>query len=95
VRYLPARAKLGATREYRFVGTLPLKNAFSATRTVAQRPGAVRIPLRGGAVAFYTRSRPTNVYLAFPGSDYQVEVFDPDPKRTRGLVSTRRIRSTS
>jgi hypothetical protein len=74
------------------VGTLPLPNSYAATKKVAQRPGSVSIPVGGGAVAFYSRSLPTNVYLAYPGSAYQIEVFAPDAKQARALVSAGNIR---
>jgi hypothetical protein len=92
VRYLPSGAKLGTSSKYLFVGTLPLPNSYAATKKVAQRPGSVSIPVGGGAVAFYSRSLPTNVYLAYPGSAYQIEVFAPDAKQARALVSAGNIR---
>ena len=91
VRYLPRGAKVGTDTPYPMVATFPLPKAFEATASAARRPGAVKIPVAGGAVAFYSRSSPQNVYLASPGSDYQVEVFDPDPARARMVVAQGRI----
>ena len=34
--------------------------------------------------AIYNRSTPTNVYFAYPGSNLQIEVFDPSPSRRAG-----------
>src|SRR3954466_11346255 len=76
VRYLPANAKIGTSKPYPFVATFPMHNAFSVTTSVAARAGSVRVPIAGG-VAFYSRASPENVYLAFRGLDYQIEVFDP------------------
>ena len=47
-------------------------------------------PQWGGGVAFYTRGHPDNVYLAYPGSHYQIEVFDPSPGRAQHLVAAGR-----
>ena len=40
----------------------------------------------GGGLAIWSKKRPTSVYLAYPGSDYLVEVFDPSAERARELV---------
>ena len=52
------------------------------------RSTSVKIPVPGSAVAFYPRSLPTNAYVAFGGSNYQIEVFDPDPARMRKLIAS-------
>ena len=90
IRYLPASAKIGeqGTR-YLTIGTYPVTNAFAATQAVAK--SAVRIPVGNGAVAFYRSARPTNVYIAYRGSDYQVEVFAPSAKDAQGLVASGKI----
>ena len=49
------------------------------------------IPLPGGAVAFYAKERPTNVYVAVPGTDTQVEVFGPSAENVHDLVAGRRV----
>jgi hypothetical protein len=90
IRYLPASAKIGeqGTR-YLTIGTYPVANAFAATQAVAKR--AVRIPVGNSAVAFYRSARPTNVYIAYRGSDYQVEVFAPSAKVAKALVASGKI----
>jgi hypothetical protein len=90
VRYLPTSAKIGEqSTPYLTIGTYPVPNAFAATLAVAK--GGVRIPVGKGAVAFYSPARPTNVYVAYRGSDYQIEVFDPSAKNARGLVASEKI----
>ena len=37
-------------------------------------------------IAVYTPKRPTNVYLAFHGVDYQVEVFHAHPGQAQKLA---------
>jgi hypothetical protein len=91
VRYLPHGAKVGTDTPYPMVATFPLPKAFAATAGAARRPDSVRITVGGGAVAFYSRSSPGNVYVATPGSNYQVEVFDPDPGRAHAVVAQGRV----
>jgi hypothetical protein len=94
VRYLPQGAAVGSGTPYLFIATFPMTNAFAATAKVANRSGSVKIPMSGG-VAFYSHSTPKNIYLAFRGSDYQIEVFDPDPHHARQLVEQGQIKPAS
>jgi hypothetical protein len=86
VRYLPAGVKVGASEPYLTVGTYTLPDAYAATQRAASKPGAVRIKVSTSAVAFSTTAHPLNVWLTYPGSRYQIEVFDPTPGRARSLV---------
>jgi hypothetical protein len=79
VRYLPAGTRIGTKTPFLTIGTYPLKNAFSATTRLAQGSGSVAIPVGHGGVAFYSRARSANVYLAYPGLASQIEVYDPLP----------------
>jgi hypothetical protein len=88
LRYLPAGTAVGSPRIFLTIGTYPVVDAYQVTRHIALQPGSVRVPAPGGAVAFYRQQLPTNVYLAYPGSAYQVEVFDPSSEETRHLVSS-------
>ena len=38
-----------------------------------------------------SRTRPTSVYLAYPGSRVQVEVFDPSAREARRLVASGQV----
>jgi hypothetical protein len=87
VRYLPAGTAVGSPKIFLTVGTYPIANAYAVTKHAAGRPGTVKVPVGGGGVAFYQSRLPTNVYVAYPGSSYQVEVFDPSPTSARKLVS--------
>jgi len=89
VRYLPARARAGTTKPYLTVATYPLPHAFAATRAAGRRPGTVMTTFPGGVVAFYSRAKPASVYVAYPGVDEQIEVFDPSPRRNPLAVAKR------
>jgi hypothetical protein len=95
IRYLPPGVKAGSPNQYLFVATFPLTNAFAATKAVAKRADSVTIPVGHGGIAFYSRKTPTNVYLAFPRSNYQIEVFDPNAALAHAEVRNNRIRSLS
>jgi hypothetical protein len=95
IRYLPSGVQPGSTDPYLFVATFPLANAYAATKAVAARPDSVAIPVSGGGIAFYSSKTPTNVYLAFPNSDYQIEVFDPNAALAHAIVRANRITSLS
>jgi hypothetical protein len=91
VRYLPTGTKAGANEALLTVGTYPVRGAFAATLGLAKRSDSVQVPVTGGGVAFYAKSAPTSVYLAFPGSDYQIEVYDPSPAQAKQLVTSGKI----
>ena len=92
IRYLPRGVPLGTKHVYPIVATYPVPNAYKAVRTAAKESGAVTFHTKRGGLAVYNQSATTNVYLAFPGSKYQVEVFDPNPSRARQLVRSGTIR---
>ena len=78
------------------VGTYPVANAFAITNTLARRSGAVlAVSVPGGGVGFYDVSSPTNVYVAFPNTNVQVEVYDPVAADARRLVASGQIAPVS
>jgi hypothetical protein len=92
VRYLPPGVKVGAEQPYLTIATYPMTNAYTTTKDAAGRKGTVEVPIPDG-IAFYDASRPTSVYVAFPGVDEQVEVFDPSAAIARATVAAHRIRA--
>ena len=95
IRYLPHGVAVGAVQPYLTVGTYPVANAFAITNTLARRSGAVRVSVPGGGVGFYDASSPTNVYVAFPNTNVQVEVYDPVAADARRLVASGQIAPVS
>lgn len=93
IRYLPRGAKLGSPNpDYLTVGTYPQRHAFATLRATASAQGVQTIRIAGGGLAFQYKGRPTSVYLAYPGSDYQIEVFDPSATRALHLVSSGQVK---
>jgi hypothetical protein len=95
IRYLPPGVPVGTVQAYLTVGTYPVARAFSVTGTLARRHGAVRVPIPGGGVGFYESSSPTNVYVAFPNVNYQIELYDPSPGRARSLAVSGQVAPVS
>ncbi|HEU0303756.1 MAG TPA: hypothetical protein VFR32_04170 [Gaiellaceae bacterium] len=91
IRYLPAGVEAGAEGGYLTVATYPFEDALAAVEALAREPGADRIELPNGGLAVVDAATPESIHLAFPGSDYQVEVFDPSAARAREIVSSGQI----
>jgi hypothetical protein len=92
VRYLPPTANVGTKQAtYALVGTYPVPKAYDVLKGLAKNSGETSFTAPKGGIAVYSNSRPTNVYLAYPGSDEQIEVYDPTPGNARTLVSSGRV----
>jgi hypothetical protein len=90
VRYLPPGVAAGAAgAKYLIVATYPFSDAFAALEKVAGGRG-VQVP--GGGLALVDETYPKSVHVAFPNVDYQVEVFDPSPKRALEVATSGQVR---
>jgi hypothetical protein len=91
VRYLPSGVKAGTkSAGYTFVGTYPFNAPQHALQGLAKN-GDVSFSAPGGGLAVYAPSTPTNIYVAFPRSNVEIEVYDPSPKRARSLVASGQV----
>jgi hypothetical protein len=89
IRYLPPGVKVGDPRpDFLTVGTYPIPKAYSLLRRQARRPGRQLRPTAGGGIAVWSDKRPQSVYLAFPRSDLQIEIYDTSATRARRLAIT-------
>jgi hypothetical protein len=87
IRYLPQGTSIGSPRgDFLTVGTYPQASAFETLKATASKQGVPTVRLRDGGLAFQDASRPTSVYAAYPGSDYQIEVYEPTGNRALELV---------
>jgi hypothetical protein len=92
IRYLPAGVPVGVPKSnYLIVATYPFPNALAAIRRVAAgaKYGVTRLP--GGGLAVVDGQYPKSIHLAFPGSNFQVEVYDPLPSTTHTIVASHKI----
>ena len=89
VRYLTGGAEAGDPKaEFLTIGTYVFKDAAKALKEQAKLPNGVLASAPGGGVVFFNTTHPQSVYLAYPGEEVQIEVYDPNPKRSLGLVSS-------
>jgi hypothetical protein len=91
IRYLPPGTPVGANADYTTVATYPFPKALAAIRRVAKGNEANVIKLRGGGLAVIDGQYPRSIHLAYPRSDFQVEVFSPSPAQVRRLVASQKI----
>jgi hypothetical protein len=92
VRYLPKGVAVGTTAaRYPLVGTYPVNDAYDVLKELAKADDEGSFTLPKGGFAVYNNSTPTNIYLAYPGSDVQIEVFDPSAVRARELIQSGRV----
>lgn len=92
VRYLPKGVPVGVNRaDYTIVGTYPVANATSVLKGLAAKSGENKLSVPNGGIAVYSSSQPTNVYVAYPGSNLQIEVFDPSAERAQRLVTSGQV----
>ena len=79
IRYLTEGAEAGdPAADFLTIGTYPVEDAVGSLETIAQEPGAIKQRAPDGRLLVTKRSELTSVYLAEPGSELQVEVYDPD-----------------
>jgi hypothetical protein len=92
VRYLPKGVPIGVNRaDYTIVGTYPVPNATSVLQGLAEKSGENKLSVPNGGIAVFSNSQPTNVYVAYPGSNLQIEVFDPSAERAQRLVTSGQV----
>jgi hypothetical protein len=88
IRYLAHGSPVGSSRVSSLtIGTYPYIDAFGTLQTAARRSGGLtdRTPDDGLVVSF--PNSPNNVYVAFQGTDYEIEVYDPHPGRALELAT--------
>jgi hypothetical protein len=89
VRYLDPNTPVGSRQVASLtVGTYPVTNAYAALQKVAKQPGAKTDSTPDGAFVVTNSNNPQSVYIAYPDSDHQIEVYDPDPKEALSLATS-------
>jgi hypothetical protein len=78
VRYLPNGQGIEDTKpNYVVIATYTTTDAFTATQAAGNTSNGVTFINTKGAAVYYNKDTPTNVYVAYPNLNYQIEVFDP------------------
>jgi len=86
VRYLPKGEEAGSEKPFLTVGSYQQPDALASIRELGQKPGAILVKVAGGGAGYADGAEATSAYLAFPGVETQVEVYDPHPGRALGLI---------
>lgn len=89
VRYLPRGVVPGGPGDFMIIATYPYPNALAALQRVANGKG-IEVP--GGGLALVHEGYAKSVHLAYPGVDYQVEVYDPSPRIARRVAVSGQVR---
>jgi hypothetical protein len=87
LRYLPPGSEPGESpAAFLTVGTYPVPDAQAALRRVAAESGGTTSRVAGGGIVVDDPKAQGSVYLAYPGSDLEIEVYDPTPGRSLRLI---------
>jgi hypothetical protein len=89
IRYLPPGAKVGSRKPYLTIATYPYQHAFQALKNVSH---GKQQSLPGGGIALVDTNYPKSVHLAYPGINYEIEVFDPSPARSAEVALSGEVR---
>jgi hypothetical protein len=91
IRYLTGGAQVEDPRPlYLTVATYPVGDGVKAVKSAARSADTDTVRAPDGAIAYAPKDT-SSVYVAYPGSEYQIEVFDPNPRRALKLVKSGRI----
>jgi hypothetical protein len=92
VRYLTGDAEAGDQRaDFLTVSTYVQPNAVAVLHRQSKRSGGTMGHAPGSATVYYDRANPRSVYLAYPGSSIEVEVYDPSFERALRLVDSGQV----
>lgn len=86
IRYLPKGEEAGSEKPFLTVGSYRQSGALARIKELGQKPGAVLVKAAGGGAAYAEGPDATSAYLAFPGVDTQIEVFDPKAGEALDLI---------
>jgi hypothetical protein len=89
VKYLPNGDGLGdLAPKYKVIATYPEAAAYDITRAAGTQATAVAFINADGAAIYYSKDRDTNVYVAYSGIPFEIEIFDPKSEIALELATT-------
>ena len=89
VRYLPNGSGISdQTPRYRVIATYKEANAYNSTLSAGNQSNGLSFTKPDGRVVYYNKQVPTNVYVAFKSLPYQIEIFDPDAKKSLAMANS-------
>jgi hypothetical protein len=86
VRYLPRGEEVESKKPFLTVGSYEEQDALANLRKLGQTPGAILVDIPGNGSAYAESPKATSAYMAFPGVDVQVEVYDPQGGEALELI---------
>lgn len=93
VRYLPQGAKAGDSRPFLTIGTYAMQNAYNVMKSGAKGADTELIDVPGGGLAVVNKKKLTSVYVAYPDSNFQVEIYSPSASDARRLATSGSVQS--
>jgi hypothetical protein len=89
IRYLPAGVAVGTSSpNFLTIGTYPVKKALATVKAIGAKQHGSLTKIAGGGFAAVDPDHPLSTYVAYRGSDYEVEVFDSAPGQSLKLVTS-------
>jgi hypothetical protein len=88
IRYLPKAEQAEAETPYLTVGSYSQSDAVTVIERLGAQQGADTQPIPNGGLALVNEGGSTGVYVAFPDSDTQIEIYDPRPGRALELAES-------
>jgi hypothetical protein len=89
IRYLPPGVQVGDPRpNFLTIGTYPSKRSYEMLKKQSRKRGSASRRAAGGGIAVWSDGRPQSVYVSYPRSDIQIEVYDPSARRARRLATS-------
>jgi hypothetical protein len=89
IRYLDPSTPIGSADIASLtIGTYPVPDAYNALQGLADQKGSITDTTPDGGYVLTNKNNPNSVYVAFPGEDFEVEVYDPDPKKAREVATS-------
>lgn len=92
VRYLTGDAEAGDERaDFLTVGTYVQPHAVASLRRQGRRSGGTITHAPGNGTVYFDPTNPKSVYLAYPGTPVEIEIFDPSFKRALRLAESGQV----
>lgn len=89
LRYIPEGEACDDVRpNFRVIATYEEVDAFATTESAGTTADGVSLLNTDGSIVYFNKNVPTNIYVAYPGINYQIEIYDPDPKEAVSLATT-------
>ena len=92
LRYLPDGKGVSDTQpNYRTVGTYESQDAYTATLAAGNEANGVSFTTTDGRVIHYNKASEGNIYMAFKGKPFQIEIFDPNSGAALDIANSNKL----